>query len=223
LTSAVLFVFLATGCGSSHRLQEYEFAEHTVAVVAAIPPRATVTTSSGDAWFNMHRPISSLFRVGTAMVKHEEAVEAQARLDTALQQVDVVEAMSREFLTATAPSLGMQIVRKVGDADFLFDVRIVDYGIHADSWEGATFFVMAGEILLVDNTDKSLIWKRRVDERDRIAPGVFGLGTTAGNIVTAHTLSQLSQEAIASGLEALALDTARRVSRKLRDDLYRSR
>ena len=52
---------------------------------------------------------------------------------------------------------------------------------------------------------------------------MFGLGSAAGDIVSAVVLSSLTVDQLEAGFRRLALESARRVTRILEDDFYRAR
>ncbi len=211
------------GCASTGRLGQYSFEDQTTAVIAAVPPRAYISSGYGEAWVSRHHPVRSAVRVGTYLAKRAEMKQAQARLDSAQQFVDVAELVAREVLVKNQNALGYEAVSNPRAADFVIDVRIYDYGISAASWTAGTYFVLDGEIILFDNETKREIWTRKLREREPITHNIIGLGATVGNVLTARALSQMSVEEMASGLEHLAQYTASRVSARLRNDFLKSR
>lgn len=225
--SLVLILFLALvllgGCGPSHRLAEYDFAGRSVAVMAAIPPSPRVLSGPwGEAVVDPRDPIGSAMRVGTAAHKWEEARRAQARLDSAAQRVDVAEIVARRALAGSAEILGYGPVNDPRAADFVLDIRLYDYGLVADSYEGATFFAMEADVVLRDRAGQT-VWKRKMREREVLVGSIFGLPAAAGNVVTARALARLSTEEMVRGLERLAVFAADRVTERLRHDFAESR
>src|SRR5690606_8553048 len=200
------------GCSGTNRLREIDLQGRTVAVVAAIPPHPRVQAGDpAEAAVDPYDPVGSAIRVGTAAAKYHEARRAQARLDSAVAQVD------------TAELIGVAPVDRPADADFLLDLRIYDYSLVADSFEGATFFALEGDVLLTDPATGRTLWEREVREREVRDAALFGLPAAAGNVVTARALSQLSEAAMVDGLERLADYVASRVVDRLRVDYLRSR
>lgn len=214
---------LLGGCGPSHRLAEVDFAGRRVAVMAAIPPSPRVLSGPwGEGAVNLRDPIGSAMRLGTAAHKWEEARRAQARLDSAAQHVDVAEIVARRALLGSAEALGYNPVSDPRTADFVLDIRLSDYGLVADSFEGAVFFAMQGEVVLRDREGRR-IWRRRLREREALRASVFGLPPAAGNVVTARALARLSVAEMVEGLERLAAHAAERVGARLRRDAAGSR
>ncbi|CAN5564295.1 hypothetical protein BH23BAC4_BH23BAC4_05490 [soil metagenome] len=213
-----------SGCAPSNRLQEVSLQGERVAVVAAIPPRPRVQAGSpGEAAIDFYDPIGTVARVGTAAAKYREAREAQARLDSTVQLIDIADRIARRALAETANVLGFLPADDPRDASFILDLRIHDYALVSSSFEGATFFALEGEAVLIDRRTGRDIWRGRLREREVLNATWFGLPAIAGNVVTARQLSRLSAEEMAVGLERLADYTAGQLAYTLRRDYARSR
>ena len=213
-----------SGCGPSHRLRDYDFNGRSVAVIAAIPPGPRVLSGPwGESFVDPRDPLGTAVRVGTAAAKWEQARKAQARLDSAAARVDLAEIVARRVLTGSAPTLGLRPVDRPEDADFVLDLRVYDYGLVADSYDGATYFAMEAEVVLLDERTRETIWKEKLREREVLTHTLFGLPPAAGNVVTARALARLSAEEMEAGLVRLAEFAADRVTRELREDFLDSR
>lgn len=224
LSLFLLAALLWGGCGSSHRLHEVQFDGERMAVVAAIPPRPIVFTDGfGDARVDPDDPIGSFFRAGTALAKYAEVREAQARMDSALAEIDVAERIAAQTLLDGARHLGYIPVDRPADADYVLDLRVADYGLVADSWNAEVHFEVNAEMILVDRRTRRTIWKERIRTTEPVTDVPLGLGTSIGNVVTAAALSNLSVEEMVVALEHLADFTARQFTGKLRHDYYDSR
>ena len=223
--SLVLFALpLVTGCGPSHRLSEYDFSDRSVAVIAAIPPGPRVASGPwGEAFVDLRDPIGSAIRVGTAAKKHGEARRAQLRLDSASAKVDVAAILARRALAGSAPTLALRPVDDPTTSDFVLDIRVYNYGLVADSYEGATYFAVEADVVLLDGATRATIWKDKLSEREVLTNTLFGLPPAAGNVVTARALARLSVEEMERGLVRLAEFAADRVTRTLRADFLESR
>jgi hypothetical protein len=224
LLASLAAVLPLAGCSGVNRLKEIDLRGRTVAVVAAIPPHPRVQAGDpAEAAVDPYDPVGSVLRVGTAAAKYYEARRAQARLDSAVALVDVADRIARSVLLDSAEFLAFEPVNAPADADFLLDLRIYDYSLVADSFEGATFFALEGDVLLTDPYTGRTLWEREVREREVLDAALFGLPAAAGNVVTARALSQLTEEEMADGLERLADYVAARVVDRLRTDYLRSR
>ncbi len=215
---------LLAGCGPGNRLRDYDFDDRSVAVIAAIPPGPRVIGGPwGEAFVDPRDPIGTAVRIGTATAKWDQARKAQVRLDSAAARIDVAEIVAVRALRGSAPTLGLRPVDRPEDADFVLDIRVYEYGLAADSYEGATYFAMEAEIVLFDEATRETIWKKKLREREVLTNTLFGLPAAAGNVVTARALARLSVEEMEAGLARLAEFAADRVTRSLREDFFESR
>lgn len=219
-----LTTLAAAGCGASNRLHEVDLNGTSVAVVAAIPPHPRVQGGHpGEGAVDPYDPVGSAIRVGTAAAKYQEAREAQARLDSVVSRIDIADQIARKVLLDSAELLRFVPASHPDAADYIIDLRIIDYSLVADSFEGATFFVLEGEVLLLDPVRAVELWRRKIREREVLSGSMFGLPAVAGNVITARALSRLSEEDMQRGLDNLADYVATRVVERLRDDYYDSR
>lgn len=215
-------MLLGMGCGSSNRLMEYDFREHTAAGMMAVPPPPEIFT---DSFFMVDEGdlLATAIRIGTTIAKEVEIAETQQKLDQAMEEVDVPEIIRMEALHQCAKTLRAEPVDDENNSDFLFDFQIQNYGIDAKSWSASVHFKIDVKVFLIDNEDNTEIWRKRVRERMPISREVFGLPDAAGDIITAVALSNLTVEQMADGFEHLALYTADRVARRLQHDLAKAR
>ena len=224
LLAFALALPLFTGCGPSHRLGDYDFDDRTVAVMAAIPPAPRISGNGwGEAYVDPGDPIGTAVRIGTATAKWDQARKAQVRLDSAAARVDIAEIVAVRALRGSAPALRLQPVDRPDDADFVLDIRVYDYGLAADSYDGALFFALEAEVVLLDEATRETVWKQTLREREVLSSTIFGLPPAAGNVVTARALSRLSVEEMEAGLARLAAFAADRVTGALRKDFLESR
>ncbi len=220
--AVIVFVTAGVGCRSTNRLADYEFSGQRLALNTTLRARPHIDTD--DFYFvNAERPLKTLLRFGSSIVKNAEAEKAQARMDSAAQMVDVSAILYDRILSQSALYLDANPVAAAGEADFLLDVHIREYGIEAHGWDAAAHFRINVRAQLVDQRAGRLIWETRLEEREAIAPHIFGPHPGIRNVITAGALAGLSVEELADGLEELADYAADRVTRRLQRDLYRSR
>ena len=223
LAAAVLVLVLA-GCGPSNRLREVDLAGRRVAVVAAIPPHPRVQAGSpAEAGIDPYDPVGSILRIGTAAGKQREARRAQTRLDSVVARVDVADRIARSVLVRVADVLRVVPADRPDGSDFVLDLRVADYALVADSFEGDTYFVLVGDLLLRDAATGSELWRGDIRERDVLDGSVFGFPAAIGNVVTGRALARLTPDEMAAGLTRLADRTARRVADRFERDYARSR
>jgi hypothetical protein len=210
------------GCGAKHRLAEYTFRDLTAAALVSDPGPEVFTGSFIDVVGD--DLISSALRAGTTLAKEATASQAQARLDSAMIQVDVPERMKERILRRCSEFLHLRPTPDYEGSEFLFDMYIDSYGIDAESWESMVYFQIDLKVYLLDNTTGLEIWKTHVKRRQPLSRAIFDTGfPAADDVISAITLSQLTVEEMVTGFQYLADDTADLVARKLRQDYAKSR
>lgn len=221
---ALLLAPVLAGCGASNRLHEVSLDEARVAIVAAIPPHPRVQAGHpSEGAVDLRDPLGSISRVSTAAAKYREVQRAQARLDSAVAQVDLADRIARRVLTQSAQVLRIAPTARPDEADYVLDLRIADYALVADSFQGDVYFVVEGELVLLEAATGRELWDGRVREREKLTNSLFGLPPSVGNVITARALAGLSSEEMAVGLTRLADFAASRVAERLRHDYARSR
>lgn len=225
MTSLALVAGLSltvVGCGARHRLAEYTFRDLTAAALVSAPGPEVFTGSFIDVV--EHDLISSALRAGTTLAKEVTASQAQARLDSAMIQVDVPERMKERMLQRCSEFLHLQPTPDYEGCDFLFDMYIDSYGIDAESWESMVYFQIDLKVYLLDNTTGLEIWKAHLKRRQPLSRAIFDTGfPAAADVISAITLSQLTVEEMVTGFQYLADEAADHVVRKLRKDYAKSR
>lgn len=234
LALVALVALAASGCGSSHALREVAVEGQPIAIAAAIPPAPRVQSGHpAEAGIDLYDPIGSAVRVGTAIHKRKQARRAQVRLDSVVAEVDVADRIARQVLARTAQRLRFEPAPQLDDAAYVLDLRIFDYALVADSFEGDTYFILEGEILFLDGVTGREYWRARLREREILDGSFFGMPAAIGNVVTGRVLATLTPEEMATGLNRLADYTAMRIvdrferdyrgSRKAYDKAHRAR
>ncbi|MGE0440564.1 MAG: hypothetical protein AB7L66_06420 [Gemmatimonadales bacterium] len=206
---------------AANRLDQYDFRQLTLAVVAQYPPRPEVF--SGGPWFPGHPkdPVHAIIRLGSEIAREIEAHNVRPRLDSAAARVDVAAEVTQRIGQRASRYLGSRLIEDPDRADLILEVEIRDYGIDADSWNAAAHFFVDAEVWLLDAADRRRIWRTRVRSRDPITPAIFGPRSAVRNVVTAAALSSLSVEDIARALEQLSYYSADRITDRLRSGLDR--
>ena len=218
LTLAVL----ATGCASRNVLAEYQFRGRTLGARMRTPPEPRVMADI-SLRVDSRDPVGTVFRLGTGIAKAAQVAAAQERMEKALQAVDLPGEVRRTALEECAYVLAADPVGRASEADYLLDLEIREYGIEAKSWNSQALFTMELSVELRDAVDGGLIWRAHLSERSPIAPSLFSVGGAVGNMVTAVSLSELSEEDIGRGLMKLAARVATRSADLLERDLSRAR
>ena len=216
LFGSILILTLSTCC-SMNKLQGYRFREHTVSALLAHPRPPEIFT---DDWTNVDfsNPVEAVIGIGTGIAKEVEVAKTRAKLESAMEMVDIPEIVRTETLERGAQYLHYLSIEDTENSDYLFDIIIRRYGIDAKSWTASVYFKMNIKITLLDNRKGKEVWRRCFHEKVPVSREVFGLPDAAGNVITAISLSQLTAEQIAIGLENLALHTSDRMIHKLQRD-----
>lgn len=220
----LLAAAVASGCSASHRLDEVSLDGRRVAVTAAIPPAPRVQAGSPlEAGVDLYDPVGTAVRVGTSLEKRRQARRAQARLDSVVASVDVADRIARQSLARTAQLLRFAPVPTPEGADYVLDLRVEDYALVADSYAAAVYFVLLGEVRLLDARSGAVLWDAELREREVVDRALFGLPVAVGNVVTGRSLASLSAGEMATGLGRLADLVAERIVDRLADDYVDSR
>jgi len=221
LLVAVLALVTLVAC-SSNKLREYDLNSSTLAARTLMPPRANVFT---DLHLNIdpNHPISSALSVGSTIARESQAMEARARLDSAMAMVDVPMIVEEGVLFRAAELLDCRPINEVDESDYLFLVDIKRYGIDAQSWHAGTRFLLESRVELIDNVQKRRIWKTKLSAEEPLSPRIFGLPSTVDNVMDAVALSQLSVDEMATGLDYLAKFASDAIAEKLYRDFIKSR
>lgn len=209
-------------CGSSNQLRVYQFSESNAFAIMALPPPPEIFSDHFIEIFDRD-PLRTALNVGTTIAKTVEAQKVQARLDSAMAEVDIPDVIRERALRQCSETLNLNPIDARDGADYLFIMNIVRYGIEAKSWSASVHFLIDVHVRLVETGDNVEIWSRRVKTRDPVSDHLFGLSDAVGNIITAATLSGLSKEELIIGFEALARHAADRIALRLSDDYFRSK
>ena len=221
--AAVAVILLLASCATINRFDRYVFEDASLRTEMRVPPPPTLNIGYSTA-VDSGDPIGTVLRVGTTMIKTSEAVKAEPLMREALRSVDVPAIVLKETSQACASVLNARPVDSGQKADYLLDLDIYEYGIEAPSWSSSVSLHLGMTAIMYHNRSGEIVWRRKHITVDIPAsPQMFGLGSAMGDIVSAAVLSSLTVDQLEEGFRRLALDSARRVTRILEDDLYRAR
>ena len=204
-------------CCSMNRLQGVLFREQTVSAILAYPPPPEIFT---DNWTDVDfsNPVTAIIGIGTGIAKEVQVSKTSAKMDSAMQMIDIPEIVRVETLKRGADYLHYRSTEDIEDSDYLFDIEIEHYGIDAKSWTASVHFKLDAKVTLLDNRKTREVWRSCFNEKIPVSGEIFGLPGAAGNIINAVSLSRLKADRIAAGLEDLAVQTADRIVHKLQKD-----
>jgi len=215
-------ILLVAGCTSVNRLAEFDVQGRTLAADMRIPPEPDM-----DVRLNLKLDSSNLIgtalNIGSNIAKTANAQRVDELMREALQVVDVPAIVRDESYATCLTVLSAQQEDDPGTAEYLLDLDIHRYGVHASSWTSAVSLRIRLTAILYQNAARVVVWRRDLDVERHATPGMFGLDPTVGNFVTTAALASMSEEDLQNGFDELARDTAQTVARSLQDDLYSAR
>jgi len=168
-------------------------------------------------------PIATVLNIGTNFAKAASAEGAEGKLRRALVTVNVPVIVLKETFYGSSKALSTRMVDEVSKADYLLDLEIKEYGIHASSPGGSVKLRIETTARIYDNRSQELVWRRTRTQTSDASPQMFGLGPTIGNVLAAAALSNLTEEQLVTGFTNLAKESSREISRRLERDLYEVR
>ena len=231
LVIAVLVLFSLFACSNAYKkLIPYTFNDKTVAATVTSTPWGNVTTNSYFTISTDSKKSSSenlfntLVNIGSTVVNTIEAGKTQAKLDSAMKDVNVAEIIKTQTLQQCSNILHFNPIKDTRTADFLFSITINSYGIGANSWASSVNFNMDVTLKIYDNHTSALIWKTDVSDSRPVSSSFFLTGSTAvGNVLTAVQLSQLTPDQMKNGFTHMAEYSANKIVDKLQKDYAKSR
>ena len=215
----ILGVIGLAGCASTE-LAYYDFASETMSVNVRVAPDARVYASYSVV-VDPEDPVETALSIGSSLAKASQVREAERKLYSALENVDLHEFVEDELTEFVETSLGSRVVEERRRAKLQLLVEIESYGI--DAVESGVNFQMSAVATLRDVERSDRVWRGRESVSQPVSPSVFGLSGAAGNVLSAVALSRVSEEEIARGLERLARDAAWEIGLNLERDIYRAR
>ena len=210
---------LLAACTTVNKLDKYPLRDASLAVDMAPAPDPSLDVNY-DLTLNSHDPVGSVISLGTNIAKAAEAGQAEDRMRTALESVDVPAIVRGEAWEACASALGARKEEDRYNADYLLDLSITHFGIDTQAPWGAVQLRVQLTASLYYNESSELVWRREIDVHEPASPSMFGLGRLFGNLVTTGVLANLTTDQLAAGFAELARSSAREVGRTLHDDLF---
>lgn len=218
IARALPLLLAASGCSRGNRLEQYSFANRSMATVV-IAPQAPLLLTPDYSLKGADDLLLAVVREGGKAARDVEGQHARARLDSAASGVVVADDLARQTLERTSRYLGLRPVQAAADADFLLEVHMRNYGVDARSASAAYLFTNAEAVLLDRRTGRE-IWNSVVHGSDRLTPRVRGTGSFPGaGVITAGTLHLVSVADFHDALNQLVTLSANRIADELRSSL----
>jgi hypothetical protein len=214
--AVAVVVLMSMGCGK-HYLNQYDFAQKTLALVFIDPPSPELL----HGWYNLdvgNNAIQTVVGAGAKVAKEREARRASARLDSAAVSVDVTTQLAQRTLERVSRYLGTRIVSTADGADYVLELNMRSFGIDARSNRTTSLYVRAEAVLLDRNTGRE-IWSEDVRGTDRLTPYVIGTANVPSAIFTAATLHTVTVADFQEALDQLVTFTSDIITNELREKL----
>lgn len=209
----------AAACGPGHHLEEYDFRDATVAMVA-VPAPGPEVFSELDLRVDPDDIPGTVIRVGSGLAREAALEDFRLRVDSAARNVEVPDRMADRTLEGTIRYLRGEPAADGERPDYEFELRVDHYGFFADSWTSNAYLRLEGDLLFLDGDTGRIVWRTDVTATNPIqstsvrsdVPGV-------GNVATAITLHRMSREEIEREMEDLADVAADALVRQFGEDL----
>jgi hypothetical protein len=219
--SAAALLLAAAACGGArHHLNEYTFADRSMALVVLGNPSPGLLTGSYD--LRSADIVEVVTKAGSKAAKDVEARRARVRMDSATARMRLGDSLAKRTLDRASRYLGVRPAASSADADFLLEVHMREYGLDASGSGQASLYTNAEAVLLDRRTGRE-IWNVTVKGTDRIAPRVRGSGSVGGTIIAAGALHAMSVEDFQLALDQLMSLSSNVVADELRSALRDAR
>ncbi len=220
---AVLGLFLvATACGPSHHLGEYDFHGSLLATVVDVPPYPEIAT--GPLVVDAPKgndPIRSVLRTGSRVAREVAVHGSQEKLERAAGRVDMAAVVEDDALRRSTRILRADAGSE-SSADFLLEIVVDRYGIEARDWDASAYFFINARASLVDRSSQRWVWRAKVKATSPVGPEVFGHDVVR-NVVTTAAVTDLSEDDMVRALQQLSEFSATEITNRLREDLLDAR
>jgi hypothetical protein len=216
LAACVPLAALACG-GRSHHLDEYSFANRSMATVSVGQPAPGLLTAGYDLRAS-DDAVEAVLKTGAGVAKDVEARKARTRLDSATTRLDLSGELAKRALERTSRYLGLRPVTSTDDADFLLEIHVRNFGLDARGTSTASLYTNAEAVLLDRRTGRE-IWNVKVHGTDRLTPRVRGGSGVPGSIIAAGTLHTVSVADFQDALDQLVTLSSNVIADELRASL----
>jgi hypothetical protein len=219
--AAAALLLASSACGGPrHHLNEYTFADRSLALVVLGTPAPGIITGGYD--LRTEDVVELAAKMGSKVVKDVEARRARARMDSATTRMRLTDSLARRALDRASRYLGVRPTSSTTDADFLLEVHMHNYGLDASGSGAASLYTNAEAVLLDRRTGRE-IWNVKVHGTDQLTPRVRGTGSVGGSILAAGTLHTMTVEDFQYALDQLMTLSANVVAEELRASLRDAR
>lgn len=219
---AAIGIAAALGACATNRLEGHVVEGESLRLIVRVAPDARV---DADYFVSIDSsdPIGTALSIGSTIAKASQVEKAQAKTDAAMREVDIEAILEDEVGGYFADVMEMHLTDSRRTATYVLNVFVDEYGIEASGPGSSIEFVLRGSAEMYDSAVGERIWRERFRRSEQFSPGLFGLPASAGNVLSAAMLNELTEEEIAAGIERITRDAAWEISGEFEEDLYRSR
>ncbi|MFW6262259.1 MAG: hypothetical protein ACOC6J_11825 [Spirochaetota bacterium] len=218
---AVAVTALLGACAST-KLAEYDYDGEPVAIVVRVAPGARVEADY-FVTIDPDDPVTTILSIGSSVAKAGQVREAERKMEVALRGMEIDTIIEQELASYFGEVMAMRIAESRRRSSFFLNVVVEQYGIEASGPGSSVDFVVEGEAELFDEYTNDRIWRERFSRSEQFSPSVFGLPRSAGNVLSAAMLSELTEAQIAAGVERVTRDAAWEIAQEFESDLERAR
>lgn len=219
---AGLALALTLGACATNKLDGYYFEDEPMRLIVRVAPDARV---EADYFvdFDPQNPVGTVISIGTTIAKASQVRVAQEKMDTAMRDLDIDAILEEEVGGYFDEVVEVRLTDSRSDASYILNVLVKEYGIEASGSGSNVEFALRGTAEMFDNLTDELIWDARFRRSEPISPRMFGLPGSAGNVLSAAMLAELTEEEIAAGIEQVTREAAWEVAGEFEEDLYKAR
>ena len=219
LGAALLLASSACG-GTRHHLNEYTFADRSLALVVLGTPAPGLLTGGYD--LRSTDIVEVVVKAGSKAAKDVEARRARVRMDSATATMRLTDSLAKRTLARASRYLGVRPTMSSADADYLLEVHMRNYGLDVSGSGAASLYTNAEAVLLDRRTGRE-IWNVTVHGTDRLTPRIRGTGSVGGTIIAAGALHTMTVEDFQQALDQLMSLSSNVVADELRSALRDAR
>jgi hypothetical protein len=218
----VTALLASLGACATNRLEGHSFEGEPMRLIVRVAPGARVRADY-SVRVNPDDPVGTVLSIGSTIAKATQVEKAQEKLDVAMRNLDIQTILQDEVGAYFEEVIEVRLTESRTSAAYVLNVLVEEYGIEASGPGSSIEFVLRGTADLFDASTDRLIWDARFRRSERFSPHLFGLPGSAGNVVSAAMLNELTEEQIAAGIERITRDAAWEISGEFEEDLAKAR
>ena len=185
-------------------------------------PEPSVNVDYGSVNFGEDQ-LAAVVQLGANLIKAGEAEKAEQKLKRALNGLYIPEYAAELTFDRIVDTLDGTMVDNFSNADIILEIDIDEYGLESYSFDGKVSMFFSMTARFIDNRDYETIWQRRINVNRELTPGFFGFDNMVGTVVSIASLSNLEEDQLAEGFQAMTHEIMRETISLLKKDLRKAR